>query len=999
MRSFARRRAAVHLTNSRAPAARHFASSAPPAYPRASWAARAGPGGSSLPDSPRPTSEVFVEATSSSRVTAPALPTSSNPLVSAAAKAPAAATAPEEPDTEEDDDNEHPEGMGMGIVRLPVMSMGPGLQMMGGPPTPPTSVNDKWVAFFKRVLDSQIPNPASSTTASPPKRIVLLESAAAMSETFGAWWPSLVEAVRQWRRASIVKGKRGDVRPTTIVLSCPPSMLLPHTGDFVGTENEGADVVTKGADGQPGTQESAIRSTIASALSEKFGNAVSFTLNGDKGGNEDEKLWWASEEGDVIGRRNRNHRRLQALMQEGPSSLLPSFDSQPSRRTSPNAGHPLIDSLMNRLQKNATPQVDHSLVWRTQAIVPTDRQKHAERADRVFRRRVASVALVARAIAELGGSLVDPLEILRTASTTPRGRYVRSGRRRRSDAAYAMLQDWDEFVIPWADAQNLASMALGPLIARRDKEPSASASGRVPVQWQDVVDARLAEEEHFRQLEDAAKRHLPVSMHPAREADGGAPAPDGPSTVVDPVIEAIKKNKALPGHEKRLLGCIVEPAKLGATSFADVHLPEQTIDAVRTLVSLPLLHPEAFQGGILKQHQTQGMLMFGPPGTGKTLLARAVAKESGAHMLAIQPSDVNDMYVGEAEKLVKAVFSLARKLSPCVVFLDEVDALFGARSARDASGGAKAHNQVLTEFMQEMDGLSSAIANRDKRIVVVGATNRPFDLDDAILRRLPRRLLVDLPREEDRLAILKILLRDEHLAEDVELAQIAKDTEGYSGSDLKHVCVSAALASVKETLQLPWKQIQPTSVPAAPKSAASPRAGSAREAEELCVPPEPQTQKHEPVAAPAPVVSEASDALATRLFAARLVDGAVPSDSAAQACANAASSSTSTVSAATGQDVAVATPGLVAAPASAQEPLVTPPPARVIRRKHFETALSEIRPSATEEGTLPELRRWAEQFGEGGKKRGSKSGFGKGFGFGDEAAARDAGYGRVTQDE
>ena len=107
---------------------------------------------------------------------------------------------------------------------------------------------------------------------------------------------------------------------------------------------------------------------------------------------------------------------------------------------------------------------------------------------------------------------------------------------------------------------------------------------------------------------------------------------------------------------------------------------------------------------------------------------------------------------------VKAVFGLARRLSPCVVFLDEVDALFGARSARGAGFGNKAHDQLLTEFMQEMDGLSSAGANRDKRVVVIGATNRPFDLDDAVLRRLPRRLLVDLPGPVDRIGADLIFL-------------------------------------------------------------------------------------------------------------------------------------------------------------------------------------------------------------------------------------------------
>lgn len=112
----------------------------------------------------------------------------------------------------------------------------------------------------------------------------------------------------------------------------------------------------------------------------------------------------------------------------------------------------------------------------------------------------------------------------------------------------------------------------------------------------------------------------------------------GPSDEIDRVIDTVKRSPSLTAHEKRLLPCIVEPAKLSGTSFTDVHLPFRTIDGVRTIVSLPLLYPEAFQGGVLKDHTTSGALLFGPPGTGKTLLARAVAKESGARMLSIQAS-------------------------------------------------------------------------------------------------------------------------------------------------------------------------------------------------------------------------------------------------------------------------------------------------------------------------------------------------------------------------
>ena len=144
--------------------------------------------------------------------------------------------------------------------------------------------------------------------------------------------------------------------------------------------------------------------------------------------------------------------------------------------------------------------------------------------------------------------------------------------------------------------------------------------------------------------------------------------------------------------------------------------------------------------------------------------------------------------------MVKAVFSLARRLSPCVVFIDEIDSLFGARMSSRETGGALAHRGVITEFMSEMDGLRSS--SQEQRVIVIGATNRPFDLDDAVLRRLPRRLLVDLPGEKERKEILKILLRDEKVAEDVNLDEVAKKTGDFSGSDLKRASLSLTVVAL-----------------------------------------------------------------------------------------------------------------------------------------------------------------------------------------------------------
>jgi SpoVK/Ycf46/Vps4 family AAA+-type ATPase len=150
------------------------------------------------------------------------------------------------------------------------------------------------------------------------------------------------------------------------------------------------------------------------------------------------------------------------------------------------------------------------------------------------------------------------------------------------------------------------------------------------------------------------------------------------------------------------------------------------------------------------------------------------------------------MYVGEGEKNVKAIFSLAKKLSPCIVFIDEADAILGSRGT---SSSRTTHREMINQFLREWDGMGEASA------FIMVATNRPFDLDEASLRRLPRRLLVDLPTEEDREAILKIHLKDEILDPEVSLTNLATQTPFYSGSDLKNVAVAAALSCVREEVE------------------------------------------------------------------------------------------------------------------------------------------------------------------------------------------------------
>jgi SpoVK/Ycf46/Vps4 family AAA+-type ATPase len=245
-------------------------------------------------------------------------------------------------------------------------------------------------------------------------------------------------------------------------------------------------------------------------------------------------------------------------------------------------------------------------------------------------------------------------------------------------------------------------------------------------------------------------------------------------------------------HETRLLSGVIDPQNL-KTRFADVHVPSETIDALKSLTSLSLLRPDAFKYGVLANDRLPGLLLYGPPGTGKTLLAKAVAKESKATVLEVTGAQIYEKYVGEGEKMVRAVFSLAKKLSPCVVFIDEADAIFGSRSNHS---NRNTHREIINQFLREWDGMD------DHGVFIMVASNRPFDLDDAVLRRLPRRLLIDLPVSADRESILRIHLKDENLDSSVSLRKLAEQTPLYSGSDLKNLSVAAALACIREENEL-----------------------------------------------------------------------------------------------------------------------------------------------------------------------------------------------------
>ncbi|GAW16525.1 hypothetical protein ANO14919_059550 [Xylariales sp. No.14919] len=229
------------------------------------------------------------------------------------------------------------------------------------------------------------------------------------------------------------------------------------------------------------------------------------------------------------------------------------------------------------------------------------------------------------------------------------------------------------------------------------------------------------------------------------------------------------------------------------TTAADVHFDKNTLEAF-DVIMLSLHDPAAFKFGILASSSPPGVLLYGPPGTGKTHLVRAFAKRTNATTLTVSGADIRSKYRGEAEKKIQRIFSYARKHHPCVIFIDEADGIFCSRSARRIFQG---YVEDINQFLQEMDGIRSSKAQNP---VVIAATNRPFDIDEAILRRLTSRILIDMPDTAARDKIFRIHMKGENLADDVDVSELAQITEGYSGSDIKALVYAAAVSAVRENL-------------------------------------------------------------------------------------------------------------------------------------------------------------------------------------------------------
>ncbi len=238
-----------------------------------------------------------------------------------------------------------------------------------------------------------------------------------------------------------------------------------------------------------------------------------------------------------------------------------------------------------------------------------------------------------------------------------------------------------------------------------------------------------------------------------------------------------------------------KPVKEGVSNIPKVTYEDigglgDEVKRVREMIELPLRHPELFER--LGVEAPKGVLLHGPPGTGKTLLAKAVATESQSNFINVKGPEFLSKWVGESEKAVRETFRKARQAAPCIIFMDEIDSI---APARGGEGDSRVTERVISQMLTEIDGLQSL-----HNVVVIGATNRPDMLDPALLRpgRFDRLVKIASPDLEGRKQILRIHTAKKPMADDVDIDELAKKTDGYSGADLAALANEAVMLTIRK---------------------------------------------------------------------------------------------------------------------------------------------------------------------------------------------------------
>lgn len=545
----------------------------------------------------------------------------------------------------EEDDDEDDGGMYRGTSQLTLHVLAPmstrsGRTMVATPRKTPSSMA-KVKAFFDDLINIQAPVPEGSTDppARPP-RIIYIRDFPTLAASSASWYPALLAAVRARRQGPLPRQTSPVHNPTTIIFGMTPPLA---------------------ASAPSGAQS-------AQGLLSYMMNRQNVAVSGPPA--RSGKSEFSEDEAADKARERRLKERLRRWERGDPSLLeeLPQLSTESESDAGPPGsgvmivgggepdGLPAIPAALARAfggrlaaSRGSSPEeTKPAKFFRTSVIVPGVRSLLLEKACRVDRRREINELTMRMGVASVGGTLPGlsrrPDELEEGVEPDP--------------AARRMWEAWGRHIEVWSNVRNIADRAVGKTIATRASsgEPLPKASlDSVAVDW-DVVYEAWVVHKAARDMRKAWIQQSSTRVAFEQDEDG---TQDAAQEAVDEVVERLKRDPELDSHEQRLLSCIVDASKSQAvflvmitdphlvesipTTFSQVHLPERTVDSVRTIVSLPLLHPSAFQHGILKEHAMTGCLLFGPPGTGKTLVVRALAKEAGCRMLAVSPSDVMDM--------------------------------------------------------------------------------------------------------------------------------------------------------------------------------------------------------------------------------------------------------------------------------------------------------------------------------------------------------------------
>ena len=526
-------------------------------------------------------------------------------------------------------------------------------RMPGGALSKKSMVKAK--TFFEMCINLQPPGDAESSNGTQRPRLIYIRDFSTLSSSWSYLHPALLSAVRQRRQGPVSRPTSPVVNPTAIIFGITPPIFPPTSASSPPPGPQGMMTMLTSRSGQPAPG-------IATPRHER-------SDWGEEDNAEKAREWRLQD------RLRKWERGDQALLSEIPKFLVTTpVEDEPSTGhpnvmvvggssgANPFASFfgPLLASGLRPGPHTETPSPQSSTTsgfLRTSVLVPASRSLLREKTSRVGRRREINELTMRMAIGAIGGLLeARTAASVFTPTSEPPHEHVAPVI---PPSAAKMWDDWGNRITAWTLVKQIADQAVGRVVSSSLRggeviKPSLSAA---PVPWDDVCGA-WADRRASRDLRKAWMQ---------QSADRPAGGPHEKSwdeereVQVDDIVEAVKHDPYLDAHEHRLMGCIVDSGEFSErnanqlsvtkggvaasmpTSFAQVHLPVHTIDSVRTIVSLPLLHPTAFQQGILKEHSMTGCLLFGPPGTGKTLVVRALAKEAGCRMLAISPSDVMDM--------------------------------------------------------------------------------------------------------------------------------------------------------------------------------------------------------------------------------------------------------------------------------------------------------------------------------------------------------------------